>query len=235
MPNGDYDDVKPVLSGQVLGPETGPDRQAGLQMPLHFPPGVKGMGLGHALLGQVPYWGLKRSIDAYRLAVESGVAAVRVVREYHVEMRELEAEKERWANRQTYRDAAKLEAQILFENVKAAKNLAIAARMDSEMTVQAANDRLEAAEVIRVIQKNNLEADRIRSERMVQEEREGLSGQGDFKKKLRNLEQSKKDYVDLMAAKAADIEEHGGEEKLPEFLATMYERLEEQLLGMGKR
>lgn len=231
----DDEDRKPILSGEVLGPDGREGHQHGLELPLHFPPGVRGMGLGQALLGQVPYWGLKRSIDAYRRAVESGVAAVRVVRDYHVAMRELEDEKERWGNRQTYRDAAKLEAQILYEKVTTAKNLSIAARMDSELTVQAAKDRLEAAEVIRIIQKNNLEADRIRSERAVQEEREGLSGQGDFKKKLRNLEQSKKDYADLMAAKAADIDEHDGEENLPEFLITMYERLEDQLLGMGRK
>jgi hypothetical protein len=223
------------LTGEILGDGDSGNQRPAMELPLQMPPGVTGMQLGQALLGQIPYWGLKRSLDAYRRAVESGVQALRVAGEYYEARRELEMEKARWENRDIYRDAAALEAMTLYEKLKTAQNLAIAGRIDSQERVQAATDRQQAAEIIRLIEKNNREAENARAElRKLEAEEEladlkGGRGNGSFRKKLRAAEQAKIDYDEMMASKAEHIKEYGGEDKLPAYLRTLYENLEEDL------
>ena len=100
---------KPGLTGEILGKDEQWKGRPAMDLPLQMPPGVSGMSLGQALLGQIPYWGVKRSLDAYRKAVESGVQALEVVARYHEAKRHVEMEKARWENRETYRGAAALQ------------------------------------------------------------------------------------------------------------------------------
>lgn len=222
--------------GDVLGPDENASvghQSSGLA--LRLPPGVRDMSLSRAILGQLPYWGARRTIDAYRQMIEAGLQTVAVQKDFYKATRELEMEKERWQNRDIYREGAKLEALAYLDGVKIQRNAAAAAVEDSEVFLQQAKDRRAAMELLRVIEANNREAERLASEREMEEEQQRLDevrgGRGaSFRQKLRRMEEAKQNYAELMEAKAADAVTYGGEENIPEFLIGMYEQMEADLM-----
>lgn len=229
------EEYKKPASTEVLSPNDYRGSESVVLHRLHLPPGVKDMGLREALLGQWQYWGLRRTMNAYRHAVESGVAAVGSVNRFYEGLRELEGEKERWRSVETYREAARLEAEAVLERARAARNQARSERIESELRVFDLEQRAASVELLKMIQQNNLQAEAGRAQRqreaeeqLLAEQQRGAGGTS-FQKKLRQLEQMKQDYEDLRAAKAADVEKYGSEEAMPDPLRTMYEKLEDQL------
>ena len=231
------EDIKPktVLSGEVFSPQQSLSRSDSPSLQLHLPPGVAGMGLGQALLGQLPYWGLKRTIDAYRKAVESGIDMQIAVTRFYESARGLEAEKARWENSGSYRDAAALEAEAFLDGARAMRDRAETARIASRMELNAVRRREADMEFLLEIEKNNREAELLRSELVKEEIQKKINavrdepGGGGYNETRRQMVQRQKDYESLMKAKAEDIKKYGGEENFPEFVRIMYRKLEETL------
>lgn len=227
----------PPLDGEVLPAETRhrADDRGGIM--LQLPPDVEGMGLSKALFGQLPYWGAKRTIDAYRKAVESGVIAIKANQAFYEAKRDLEMEKERWNKRDIYRQAAAEEAEVYLEGVLAARARAGVLRLEAEELLAAAKDRQKAQDLYQQIAENNRQAELRRSERMLEEEEQKLAEvqggrKGSFKQKMRNMQRAKEEYEELRVERAKAIKEYGSEEDLPEWLVTGFDQLEADLAFM---
>ncbi|WP_372923084.1 hypothetical protein [Roseovarius sp.] len=225
------DEAKPdeVISGEIIDGDTSGEARSALDLKLELPPAPEGVSLGAALLHQYRYWGLARTLNAYRRAVESGVAAVNIQTEFYQASRLVAMEKGRWENREQYREAARMEADVLLENVKARK-------AESELELRRLQEQLAAVGMLEEIAKNNRAAELARAKRLRREEEQrleelesGTPKKSNFKEHLAQLEQSRQDYEELMDVKKADIERYGGEENLPDWLATTYETFEEHL------
>ena len=101
------------------------------------------MTLTEALFGVIPYWGVKRTINAYEKAVSAGVSATRAVESLYAAMSDLEQEKVRWENIDDLRKAAEEGVKGELEEAEAklgrakvanlqAKNALTVAKMESE-------------------------------------------------------------------------------------------------------
>ena len=222
------------LEGEILGPEKSsrkrPDPD---QLVMQLPPDVPGMTLDRAILGKLQYWGARRTIDAYRKMIEAGTQSVQAQAEFLEAGRELIREEARLNKREEYREAARLEADEFLDRQKTRRNAAEVERLTSEHLLAIAREQDE--ELAKVIAKNNQEAERLRSERALEEERQKLNEtQGGrsatFQQRMRRMREAKQNYTELQTAKAEDIEKYGGEENLPEFLQHMYDQIEADLL-----
>jgi hypothetical protein len=228
------EDNRGVLNGEVLGPARREDLDNFLAKQLDLPAGMQ-VGLPLAVMGRLRAWGVKRTIDAYRQVMESQLATMQVRRAQYEAGIEVIKAQERWKHADSYREAARNEAEAHLERAREARLLAEAARLESEERVQAARDRRDASEIVRLIERNNLEAEKAEAERRRLEAEMQLadakdgSGNSAFRKKLRALETAKRDYDELMASKAAHEAEYGGAENMPAYLRTLYENLEDDL------
>lgn len=222
------------LNGEVLGPERAEGLEKFLAQQLELPAGIQ-MGLPLAVVSRLRAWGVKRTIDAYRQVMESQLATMQVRRAQYDAGIEVVKAQERWKHADKYREAARHEAEAYLERAREAKLLAEAARMEGEERVQAARDRRDASEIVRLIERNNLEAEKAQAERRKIEAEAQLaaakdgSGNSTFRRTLRDLEDAKRDYDELMASKQAHEAEYGGAEKMPAYLRTLYENLENDL------
>ncbi len=230
------DTAKPALEGEILPPETNtaPQETAPCDLALPLPPEATDVTLDRALLGQWRYWGAARTINAYRKMVEAGISSVHAQENFLAARSQLEAEQERWAQRDLARDIVKIGIETQHQKSLVQRSAAATALIDSEVLLEQAKDRKEAMELLRIIAANNRETERLRSEvekEKAQQELEELRGgkPASFNRKLRLLEDAKRNYAEFHAAKEKDIESYGGEDKLPEFLVSMYRQLEADL------
>ena len=116
-------DEKRVLTGEIVSDDmggAGPD----MQVPLQMPPGVQGMTLGQALLGQTRYWGYRRAINAYRRAVEDKVDMVRAVTNLYGAIEDLEAQKISFGLRDERHEIARLNVLTKLDGHRAARKMA---------------------------------------------------------------------------------------------------------------
>ena len=227
-------DEKRVLTGEIVSDDiggAGPD----MQVPLQMPPGVQGMTLGQALLGQTRYWGYRRAINAYRRAVEDKVDMVRAVTNLYGAIEDLEAQKISFGLRDERHEIARLNVLTKLDGHRAARKMAEAQVFESELVLAAAKKRKAAQETLELFEQYNREAEVARAERLKLEEeqrlkdvKDGTEG-GTFRKKLKEMERAKRDYDEMMQTKAEHITEFGGEDKLPGYLKTLYDNLEEDL------
>lgn len=226
-------DEDEVRHGEILSPKSvqaEPGQGGGLAV--QMPPVVRNMPLSRAILGQLPYWGARRTIDAYRRMVDAGTDSLRTQTNFLEANRNLEAEKGRWENRAAYRQAAMLEADAFLDEQQTRRNGAAISKIQSEQMLTLAREQDE--ELALIIAKNNQEAERLASERRLEEERQKLhETQGgrsaSFHQKMRRMQEAKQNFDEIEAAKKADIEKYRGEENLPEFLSSMYVQMEADL------
>lgn len=225
-----------VITGEIVDRDMSGEARNALDLKLQLPPGPEAVSLGAALLHQYRYWGLTRTMNAYRRAVESGVAAVNVQAEFYQAARRVETEKARWENREQYREAARMEAEALIAHVEADIEDARVRKAQSALELRGLNEQLSAAGMLEEIAENNRAAELARAKRLRREEEQrleelegGASKTSDFKERRARMEQARQDYEELMAEKEADIEKYGGEDNLPDWLVTMYEQLEDEL------
>ena len=232
------DDPKQVLSGEIISDDDARGSSGPLDLQLRQPPGAEIVPFGTALLQQYRYWGLRRTLDTYRKAVESGVAAVNIQADFYRAARNVEAEKARWENREQYREAARKEAEALIAHVEADIEDAKARKTRSALELRGLQGQLAAAAILEEIAENNRAAELARSKRLRREEERRLEGGNggngggaadNFKAKRAAIQQARADYEELMAEKAKDIKKYGGEENLPDWLVNMYEMLEDDL------
>ena len=202
---------------------------------LHFSDLAPDMTLGVALRERLRYWGVRRTLDTYRAVVESGLDLTQSLRALYEAKRELEQEKERLENIETYRVGAAREAAAFLREVEArydiadrnaeiAKRDAIQAKIDTKLFER----RLADIEVLALIESNERAAELAKSQRELEEAQGGATGSS-YRERRRELQQRRKDYEVLMADKQADIEKYGGEDKLPHWLQTFYDNLEDEL------
>lgn len=225
---------KQVRYGEVLEPHQDSRPPKGADLSLQMPARVPGMTLGKALLGQLPYWGAKRTMDAYRRFIESGVEMVEAQTAFYEGSRTLALEKERWKNRDTYREGIRQEAAAFLDGMLEQRNVAEASRIKSEMFLQSAKNEQAAADVLEMIAENNRQAELFASERKREEaERAAEDARGgqsaSFRQKMRAMKSAEQNYAELMEAKAEDIEKYGSEEAFPHFLTAMYQQMEADL------
>jgi hypothetical protein len=231
------EDDKKLRYGEVFEPHQNDAAPGGPDLSLQMPPSVKGMTLGKALLGQLPYWGAKRTMDAYRRYIESGVEMVEAQKAFYSSSRQLAMEKERWKNRDTYREGIRQEAAAFLDGMLEQRNVAEASRIQSEMFLKAAKNEQAAEEVLEMIAENNRQTQLLESERKREEaERAAEDARGgqsaSFRQKMRAMKSAEQNYAELMESKTEDIEKYGGEEKFPAYLVAMYSQLEADL-GFG--
>ena len=212
-----------------------PASKRGGETALQFSDLAPDMTLGVALTERLRYWGVRRTLDTYRAVVESGLDLTQSLRSLYQAKRELEQEKERLANIDTYREGAAMEAEIFLREVQARYRAAEQSEIEAQINLQKSKDRLAALEMLRQIDENDRAAEearaavrRLEAERQLEEMRGGGGGSG-YRDRRRQLEQRRQDYEALMADKQADIEKYGGEDKLPHWLQTFYENLEDEL------
>ena len=225
-------------TAEILPPEKD-DKRAGASA-LEFPELNPDMKLGLALQARLRYWGYRRTLDTYRTVVASGLDLTQSLSALYRAKRELEEEKERWGNVDTYREGVVKEAEAFLRNAQARYLAAEENEIEAKISLQAAKDRLAALKVLRKIDENDRAAEaaraetrRLEAERQLEEARNGGRGSS-YRERRRQLEQQRKDYEALMADKQADIEKYGGEDKLPQQLKTLYENAEDDL-GFGER
>ena len=222
---------------EILPPEA-QSKGAGSR-PLQFPELGPDMAIGLALRERLRYWGYRRTMDTYRAAVASGIDLTQSLGTLYRTRRELEQEKERFARIDTYREGAAMEADIFLREMKTRYLAAEQKEIEAQISLQKTKDRLAALEVLRKIEENDRAAESVRAElrRLEEEQRleelQGGGGGSGYRSKRRQLEQRRKDYEALMADKQADIEKYGGEDKLPPWLQTFYENLEDDLAEDG--
>lgn len=227
------DEDEKIVRGEIFPDDDGTASRRGMHV--QMPPDVSDISLGAALLQQYRYWGIRRTIDAYRSAIESGVSALNLQTEFYSAMRTLDAEKARWEERDQYRAAARMEAQALIASVEADIVEAKVRKQRSEQELRNLEQQEAARAMLKEIEENNRAAELARAKRARQEEVKRLENaqngniDSGFAERRARLEQARKDYEELMAAKAEDIEHYGGETNLPDYLQTMYEKLEDEL------
>lgn len=230
------DEPDRVLTGEIVSDDD--DTSRALDLKLQRPPGAETVPFATALLQQYRYWGLRRTLDTYRKAVESGVAAVNVQADFYKAARNVEVEKARWENREEYREAARREAAALIAHTDADIQDAKTRKARSELELRGLQGQLAAAAIIEEIAENNRAAELARAKRLRREEERRLEGgsgdngggkANDFKTKRAAIQQARADYEELMAEKEKDIKKYGGEENLPDWVMNMYETLEDDL------
>jgi len=228
------DDQKRIHYGEMLSGSSGSDGGGDGDLSLRLPPSIKGMTMGQAILGQLPYWGAKRTIDAYRRVLQSGVETLGVQRDFYKAVRVTDSEKERWKNQDVYREGVKEEATTYLETMVEQRNMATASRIKSEIFLQGAKDEQAAAETLRMIADNNRQAELFESQRKKEEAeqaaedaRSGTSAS--FRQKMQAIKVAEQNYAELMADKQSAIEKYGSEDKIPPPLMAMYQQLEADL------
>ena len=218
---------------EIMPPDSGRPGEDGRA--LQFPELAPNMALGLAFTERLRYWGYRRTMDTYRAAVASGIDLTQSLSTLYRARRELEQEKERLANIDTYRAGAAMEAEIFLRDIKARYLAAEENEIEGKIKLQAAKDRLAALEVLRKIEENDRAADEARAElrrldaEQKLEEARGGGGASGYRSRRRQFEQQRKDYEALMADKQADIEKYGGEDKLPQWLRTFYRKAEDDM------
>lgn len=233
-------DDKPdrVVSGEIVSEEEQLGTRGALDLHLRQPPDAETVPLSTALLQQYRYWGVRRTLDTYRKAIESGVGALRVTEEFYKAARDVDVEKARWGNRAQYRDAARLEADALIVRAQAEIEDAKVRKARSELELRGLQRQLAAATIMEEIEENNRAADLARAKRLRREEERRLEGghgghggkkPNDFSAKRAAIQQARADYEELMAEKAKDVDKYGGEDNLPDWVVSMYETLEDDL------
>ena len=222
---------------EILPPEK-QDKRAGASA-LEFPALKPDMELGMALRERLRYWGYRRTLDTYRTVIASGLDVTQSLSALYRAKRELEEEKVRWEHVDTYRKGVAKEADAFLRDAQARYLAAEENEIEAKISLQAAKDRakdrLAALKVLRTIEEADRAAEaaraetrRLDAERQLEEARNGGRGSS-YRERRRQLEQQRKDYEALMADKQADIEEYGGEDKLPHWLQTFYDNLEDDL------
>lgn len=238
-------------------PETGsnsvtiyvPDRN-GTPEPLHLDlpavPDVRNLSLQQALFGQLPHWGLRRTLDAYRRAVESGVNVLGAISAFYEAKVEAEVATEHWHNIDTIRQAEKLKihGELAYRQVE--HNKALIALNKAQIDRAISEDTLKDIDSITEEERKKREADRqiqelnrataLAEARWKKEEADRrLAGQqageggSSFKDMLKQQEEAGKNFELLEKRKAEDIKKYGSKEAMPEFMQAWYEQLEDAL------
>lgn len=236
------EDEQPSVSGVVVDDDEEPRSGNGFAMkvPLQMPPGIQGMNLGTALLNQTRYWGYRRAINAYRKAVEDKTAMVQAVSSFYRGIADMDESKVRWEHRTEARETTRQKILAELDDSHTDRNHAKARRIESELVVEAAEQKRKSNEILLLINQYNLEAEQMTAERnkldAARELAAARNGRGEsiFQKKLRAVEDAKRDYDEMMAAKAEHVKEYGGEDKMPAYLRTLYQNLEEDLAFRGE-
>ena len=207
-------------------------------LPLEHVPQPTGMGLQQMLFGQLPYWGLARTIRACRMAMEEKLELVQVDTQLGAAFLEREKQKAVWENRGPIIEAVKLHANTLLDQAYVQGNIAKAARIDSEIALEEAKRRkLRHGEFADLNdERRKYEAEHHRNEAKAKRDKttEEIKSQSAFEKALKAGEENRRNHDTLMKEWNADIQKHGGKEKMPEFLTAFYMKLEDSL-GFRKR
>jgi len=214
---------------------------------LDLPMSAPDMSIRRVLANRLKFWGYRRTLEAYRAAVASGVDLTKSLSSLYEAKRELEMERQRWADVDTYREAASSEADTFLREVRTRYLAAEAEEEEARKRLSEAKVERERSEqraaglrVLKIIEENEWaselaasEKKRLDAERTLEDARYG-DGKSSYRERRRELEQRRKDYEDLLAEKQSDIERFGGEDKLPHWLQTFYDQVEDDF-GFGEK
>lgn len=180
-----------------------------------LPPKVRGLSLPTAIGRQLSYWGLRRTFDAYALAIKAGVSAGETVRELYEVSQSIEYERERWMQVDAIREMAR--RSIKLEMLDQEKQL---------RTAQLEVDNLKTEQALQELQntiiKNNKEVEFQRTqtalaiEERAQKEIEDDQKGENLDELLENMFETygKNEQIDEFRTRL--IKQRGGEENLTE-------------------
>ena len=214
-----------------------PEERAGRQLDddVRLPPTIPNIPIGAIVGRRVQYWGVRQAISSYRSLVQANVELSESITRLFRARRELEEERARWENIETYKDAARHEAEAVRHEAERQRNEAAVKAKQQEVELQLLKDRLTDGEQERKKAKNIRAAEVIDSERerLEAEQRlkqaQGKVSSAESDQWLEELKEMRAAYDKLMKEKEADIERYGGEDKLPHALQVFYDRMEDQL------
>lgn len=222
----------------------------GTPEPLHLElpqmPDVHNMTLQQALFGQLKPWGLARTLDAYRRAIESGVNVLASISAFYEAQVAVDIAKERWRNIGTIRQAEKLKIDADLANWQSVYTTAIIGRNEAQIKRAIAEDRLANIDLIIEEERKNREFEKeigalnrataLNEARLKKEEterklagRQAGEGGNSFEDMMKQREEAVKNFALLEKRKAEDIKKYGSKESMPEFIQAWYDQLEDCL------
>jgi hypothetical protein len=109
-------------------------------------PNMYDMSLQQAFFGQLPYWGMRRTLDAYHRALESGVNVQKSIAAFYDAQVEVAAAKMRWENIDAIRARVALDVQGELLQAEARRAQAEIDRNDAQRNLLVSRNRLEAVD-----------------------------------------------------------------------------------------
>ena len=231
--NDDWEEVDPARSAKPKASPSSPAAAIPLdtEMPtgsLTLPPGA---GLIQSLVGQLPYWGMARTIRACRKMMEEKGALVTATTQLGQALLEHEKQKALWENRTAIVEAVKVEVGAKLDRAYQSQAEATLAREDAEAKLAAARrSRAQNEETNAAHGKADFYEAKRRADEAQRRYEDRLDGSdSSFRREMQQMNENKRNYEVLMKEKAADIERYGGEDKIPDFLRAFYDNLEDKL------
>ena len=199
---------------------------------LALPPNAPQMSLGEALFGVIPYWGVKRTIDAYRRAVNAGASATQAVTALYAAMSDLEVEKERWENVDLLRERARLDIEADLMRAKSAHTRALMEHEAVETEAALADLRQELVRVGLEAKLAQAQREKLKAEEML-DELDAPSSR--MERKLREATRLREQFKEFVAYRDNAIQEAGGLDKLSDNERLILDELEEHHLWQIKQ
>ena len=109
-------------------------------------PDMYDKSLQQAFFGQLPYWGMRRTLDAYHRAVESGVNVLNSISAFYDAQVAVKKAKTRWENIEAIRTGVEFEIQSELLETEEKRDGAEIKRNEARINLLVSRKRLEAAD-----------------------------------------------------------------------------------------